>query len=111
MADAILFNLDGSVTVPLTKGHSTTLDREDYETFFRVLPFGNRGVVIAPMKMAQLLGLLTMAAQTCGTRGSLMASGIRVKYEQNCKETPEIIAAALDERPASCASKWSRRAR
>lgn len=35
MADAILFNLDGSVTVPLTKGHSTTLDREDYETFFR----------------------------------------------------------------------------
>lgn len=86
----ITFMNGGGIRADLPKGDI------DYERFFRVLPFGNRGVVIAPMTYDQLLGLLTMAAQTCGTRGGLMASGIRVKYEQNCEETPEIKAAQLD---------------
>lgn len=34
MAADIVFNADGSVTVPLTKGYSTTLDREDFERLF-----------------------------------------------------------------------------
>lgn len=35
MAAEIVFNDDGSVTVPLTKGHSTTLDRADFVALFR----------------------------------------------------------------------------
>lgn len=34
MADAIVFNDDGSVTVPLSKGYVTTLDAEDFVALF-----------------------------------------------------------------------------
>lgn len=34
MAGAIVFNDDGSVTVPLSKGHSTTLDLHDFHSLF-----------------------------------------------------------------------------
>lgn len=55
-----------------------------YETLYGVLPFGNRAVVLAPMKTETLLKLITRSVLTCGNYGSLMFGGIRVTYSRDC---------------------------
>lgn len=56
-----------------------------YEALFRVLPFSNHGVVVAPMDWARLRALLERSAKTCGAYGALMQSGLRVAFERDCK--------------------------
>ncbi len=70
-----------------TGGIRADLDAGDvtYEDLFRVLPFNNHGVVIDALEADRLLRLLTASITTCGGSGSLMQSGLRVKYERDCK--------------------------
>jgi 2',3'-cyclic-nucleotide 2'-phosphodiesterase (5'-nucleotidase family) len=57
----------------------------NYEQFFEVLPFGNRGVLAGPMRTAQLIQLLERSVRTCGDYGALMQSGLRVRFKRNCR--------------------------
>ncbi len=55
-----------------------------YEDFFRVLPFSNRGVVVAPMPARTVIRLLERSLKTCGGYGALMQSGLRVRFARDC---------------------------
>jgi 2',3'-cyclic-nucleotide 2'-phosphodiesterase (5'-nucleotidase family) len=76
-ADVALINT-GGIRAPLDPGDVT------YEALFRVIPFNNHGVVIGPMAASTLLKALTQSAQTCGTYGALMQSGLKIQIEKNC---------------------------
>ncbi len=56
-----------------------------YETFFRVLPFNNRAVVMEGLDLERLLRLLRASIATCGASGALMQSGLRVRFERQCQ--------------------------
>jgi len=55
-----------------------------YEDLFKVLPFSNRGVIVAPMTRDQLIGLLEKSIRTCDAYGALMQSGLKVVFEKDC---------------------------
>lgn len=55
-----------------------------FETLYRVLPFNNRSVIIGPLNSERLLSLLKRTIQTCGAFGSLMQSGLKVRFERDC---------------------------
>ena len=55
-----------------------------YEDLFRVLPFGNKAVVLGPLPVSILLKLLQRSIETCGKYGALMQSGLKVSFEVNC---------------------------
>jgi 5'-nucleotidase len=55
-----------------------------FENLYRVLPFNNRSVIIGPLNSERLLSLLRRTIQTCGAFGSLMQSGLRVRFERDC---------------------------
>src|SRR5262249_21507589 len=76
-ADVALMNT-GGIRAPLDQGEVT------YEALFRVIPFNNHGVVIGPMRASALLKALSQSAQTCGTYGALMQSGLKVQIEKDC---------------------------
>ena len=76
-ADVALMNT-GGIRAPLDQGDVT------YEALFRVIPFNNHGVVIGPMRASALLKALSQSAQTCGTYGALMQSGLKVQFEKDC---------------------------
>ncbi len=56
----------------------------DYENFYRVLPFNNRGVRLKPMRVATLVKLFSKSIASCGNFGALNQSGLRVFYEKDC---------------------------
>jgi 5'-nucleotidase len=57
-----------------------------YENLYQVLPFNNRAVMLAPMKVSTLLKVLTRSARSCGKHGSVLGSGIRATYQRGpCK--------------------------
>src|SRR5262249_34155856 len=55
-----------------------------YESMFSVLPFNNHAVVVGPMDGARLMGVLTRSIQSCGSYGSVMQSGLVVRFERDC---------------------------
>jgi len=55
-----------------------------YETFFRVVPFGNRAVLAGPMPWPKLKILLQRSIETCGQYGALLGSGLRVEFSRDC---------------------------
>ncbi|MGK5086628.1 bifunctional UDP-sugar hydrolase/5'-nucleotidase [Bdellovibrionota bacterium FG-2] len=75
----ITFMNTGGIRTSLPKGEFT------YENLFRVLPFANHGVSLSPMSSEKVLALLNASIQTCGVRGALMQSGLRVEFARNCK--------------------------
>lgn len=72
----VAFMNTGGIRAPIDAGEVT------YEDFFRVLPFNNRGVVLGPMPLPQLISLLERSIRSCGSYGSLMQSGLRVRFER-----------------------------
>jgi 2',3'-cyclic-nucleotide 2'-phosphodiesterase (5'-nucleotidase family) len=68
----------GGMRAPLPKGEFT------YEDLFRVLPFNNHGVVVAPFTAAQLVSVLEKSVKTCGALDALIISGIKVTFQRNC---------------------------
>jgi len=56
----------------------------DYETFFSVIPFNNRGCLTTVLPVDKLLSLLRQSIATCGKSGALMQSGLKVVYQRNC---------------------------
>jgi 2',3'-cyclic-nucleotide 2'-phosphodiesterase (5'-nucleotidase family) len=60
-----------------------------YEELFRVIPFANRGYVMGPMPVAQLIRLLNRSIQTCGSYGALMQSGLNVVFSRNCVKSTD----------------------
>jgi 5'-nucleotidase len=65
-----------------------------YEDLFRVLPFNNRGVVIAELSSERLMKLLRASVSTCGDYGALMQSGLKVVFSRDCSG-PKPIAELL----------------
>jgi 5'-nucleotidase len=55
-----------------------------YEHLFGILPFNNHAVVVGPMTGDALLDVLKRSAQSCGAFGSIMQSGLRVRFERDC---------------------------
>jgi len=76
-ADVALMNT-GGIRAPLDQGDVT------YDALYRVIPFNNHGVVIGPMRASVLLKALAQSAQTCGSYGALMQSGLKVRVEKDC---------------------------
>jgi 5'-nucleotidase len=56
-----------------------------YEALFQVLPFSNRGVVIAPMPVDKLVSVLQRSARVCNADGSMQQSGLRITVTRNCR--------------------------
>ncbi|MEW6056058.1 MAG: bifunctional UDP-sugar hydrolase/5'-nucleotidase [Bdellovibrionota bacterium] len=83
-ADVAVLNT-GGIRSDLNAGEIT------YEEFFKVIPFNNRAVVVGPMTAERLVGLIAHSITTCGSFGSLMQSGLRVKYERDCKRAKQKI--------------------
>lgn len=77
VADVAFINT-GGIRDELPKGELT------YEDLFRVLPFANRGVVVAPMPARTLIRLLERSLKSCGGYGALMQSGLRVRFARDC---------------------------
>ncbi len=66
-----------------------------YEQLFEVLPFGNRGVLAGPMRTAQVIRLLERSIRTCGEYGALMQSGLRVRFQRDCRNGSSDPGASL----------------
>jgi 2',3'-cyclic-nucleotide 2'-phosphodiesterase (5'-nucleotidase family) len=69
-----------------------------YKDLFEVLPFNNTVDVVGPMDAETLFGLLLRSAQSCGSYGPLMQSGLKVTFERHCKsgsEAPDYQARLL----------------
>jgi 2',3'-cyclic-nucleotide 2'-phosphodiesterase (5'-nucleotidase family) len=58
-----------------------------YEQLFVVLPFNNHAVVVSPLSADNVIALLERSIQTCGAYGALMQSGLKVRFERNCKNS------------------------
>ncbi len=56
-----------------------------YEKFYQVFPFSNKLVTAGPMKVSKIIALLNKSVQSCGSYSVLMPSGIKVLFEQDCK--------------------------
>lgn len=69
----------GGLRAPLEAGEVT------YAELFRVLPFSNRAVTLAPVPFSRVLELVRRAIKSCGAYSVLMASGLRVLFEQDCE--------------------------
>lgn len=74
----VSFMNSGGIRADLNPGEVT------YEDIFKILPFGNRGVVVGPMPASRLIELLHRSAQSCGNYGALMQSGLKVEFERDC---------------------------
>jgi 5'-nucleotidase len=77
LADITLLNT-GGIRDSLSGGELT------YGTFFKVLPFNNRAVIIRQFEASRLISLIEKSIRTCGEYGALMASGLRVEFMRNC---------------------------
>ncbi len=75
--DAAFLNT-GGLRAPIAKGEF------NYSQLYRVFPFNNRTVVIGPMKLEVLKKILMYSVQTCGKKGAIMQSGLKVEYSRNC---------------------------
>lgn len=74
----IAFLNTGGLRAALDEGPVT------YEDFYRVLPFGNHGVVIGPMTLEKVIPILERSIKTCGSYGALMQSGLKVQFVRSC---------------------------
>ena len=78
----IAFMNTGGIRTALQKGEVL------YENLFEVLPFQNQAVVIRTLSWKVLKGALQAAVQTCGKYGTLVQSGLRIRYSRNCEAAP-----------------------
>jgi 2',3'-cyclic-nucleotide 2'-phosphodiesterase (5'-nucleotidase family) len=58
----------------------------DYETLFKVIPFGNRAVIIGDVGADLLVKMIERSITTCGNFGALVPSGIRVLFYKDCSK-------------------------
>jgi 2',3'-cyclic-nucleotide 2'-phosphodiesterase (5'-nucleotidase family) len=56
-----------------------------YENLFEVLPFSNFAVKVNAAKWSTLRKVLTKSIQSCGRYGSLVQSGLKIRYTRNCR--------------------------
>ncbi len=71
----------GGIRAPLAGGDVK------YEDLFEVLPFQNQAVIIRALSWKRLKEALLSAARTCGRYGTLVQSGLKIRYERHCPET------------------------
>jgi 2',3'-cyclic-nucleotide 2'-phosphodiesterase (5'-nucleotidase family) len=83
-ADVALLNT-GGIRAPLEPGVIL------YENLFEVLPFQNQAVVMPALEWRILKAALTAAVQTCGKYGSLMQSGLKIRFERDCTRAKDGI--------------------
>lgn len=86
LADALRKATGTQVSFMNTGGIRTDLAKGDilYEDLFEVSPFQNQAVIIRGMKWSMLRATLDVAAKTCGAYGTLVVSGIKMKFERYC---------------------------
>jgi hypothetical protein len=63
---------------------------------FEVLPFNNKGLVVAPISAANLVKLLKENVKTCGFFGTLVFSGLKVTYRRDCERNESVKQKQLD---------------
>jgi 2',3'-cyclic-nucleotide 2'-phosphodiesterase (5'-nucleotidase family) len=56
-----------------------------YENLFEVLPFSNFAVKVNAAKWSTLRKVLTKSIQSCGRYGSLVQSGLKIRFTRNCR--------------------------
>jgi 2',3'-cyclic-nucleotide 2'-phosphodiesterase (5'-nucleotidase family) len=56
-----------------------------YEKLFDVLPMNNHGVIMKSVQWSTLKKLLSLSIQSCGVRGALNISGMKITFKRNCK--------------------------
>lgn len=78
----IAFMNTGGIRTALQKGEIL------YENLFEVLPFQNQAVVIRTLPWKTLKGALQAAVETCGKYGTLVQSGLKIRYSRNCEAAP-----------------------
>ncbi|NDF14806.1 hypothetical protein EB061_05735, partial [bacterium] len=54
---------------------------------FEVLPFQNQAVILRSLSWKRLKEALMSAAKTCGRYGTLVQSGLKIRYERHCPAT------------------------
>lgn len=59
----------------------------EYEDLFEVLPFQNQAVILRSLSWKCLKEALMSAARTCGRYGTLVQSGLKIRYERHCPAT------------------------
>lgn len=71
----------GGIRAPIAAGDV------EYEDLFEVLPFQNQAVIIRALSWKRLKEALLSAVKTCGRYGSLVQSGLKIRYERHCPES------------------------
>lgn len=79
----VAFLNSGGIRNALKKGNI------NYSSFYDVLPFNNRAVVIPNFKVSDLVTLVKKAIQSCGRFGGMNFSGITVQYKKDCSDKSE----------------------
>jgi 5'-nucleotidase len=83
-ADVALINT-GGIRDSLAAGEVT------YENLFKVIPFGNRAVVLGDVSEDTLVKMVERSITTCGKFGALVPSGIRVLFYKDCSKAVDGI--------------------
>jgi 2',3'-cyclic-nucleotide 2'-phosphodiesterase (5'-nucleotidase family) len=65
-----------------------------YEHLFEVLPFSNFAVKVNAAKWSTLRKVLTKSVQSCGRYGSLVQSGLKIRYTRNCSAEIDVDQSA-----------------
>lgn len=95
LADALRQATSTQVAFMNTGGIRTSIKKGDflYENLFEVSPFQNLAVVMSQFPWKQLKAVLSRAINTCGSYGTLVESGLKIKYSaapENCDKKSQL---------------------
>jgi 2',3'-cyclic-nucleotide 2'-phosphodiesterase (5'-nucleotidase family) len=62
----------------------------DYETFFHAIPKNLRLVVVPKVPVSKLLENIQRSIESCGHRGVLQISGLKLEFKRTCREDEDL---------------------
>lgn len=88
LTDALRSTSGADIALINTGGIRDDIEAGDvtYEEFFKVIPFGNREVVLGDVGADTIVKMVARSITTCGKFGALLPSGLRVLFYKDCKK-------------------------
>jgi 2',3'-cyclic-nucleotide 2'-phosphodiesterase (5'-nucleotidase family) len=93
LTDALRSATQTQIAIMNTGGIRTALPAGEitYENLFEVLPFQNQAAVIQRLPWKIIKAALISAIQTCGQYGTLVESGLKIRFQRDCSAAQGIL--------------------